>query len=89
MHVADPSRRLITLKSNARSGLVVLQVENTFEGERTADENGLFPSTKSGSGHGFGLRSISRLADKHGGSMALRTENGVFKLSVIMDPRTK
>ena len=86
MHVADPSRRLITLKSNARSGLVVLQVENTFEGERTADENGLFPSTKSGSGHGFGLRSIRHIAEKHQGSMSVRVQDGLFKLSVILRP---
>ena len=86
MHVSDPSQRLITLKSNARSGLVVLQVENTFEGERTADENGLFPTTKSGSGHGFGLRSIRHIVEKHQGSMSVRVQDGLFKLSVILRP---
>ena len=87
--IGDPAGRMITLKSNARGGLVVLQVENTFAGEMELADDALPHTTKTGSGHGFGLRSISRLADKHGGSMALRTENGVFKLSVIMDPRTK
>ena len=84
--VTDPSGRMITLKSNLRSGLVVLQVENTYEGDRTVQENGLFQTTKSGSGHGFGLRSIQHIAEKHQGSMSVRAENGIFKLSVVMHP---
>ena len=86
VQVKDPSQRHITLKSNARSGLVVLQVENTYAGERAADESGLFPTTKSGSGHGFGLRSIRHIAEKHQGSMSVRAEDGLFKLSVILRP---
>ena len=86
VQVKDPSQRHITLKSNARSGLVVLQVENTYAGERAAEENGLFPTTKSGSGHGFGLRSIQHIAEKHQGSMSVRAEDGLFRLSVILRP---
>ena len=82
--IEDSSRRMITLKSNNRGGMVVLQVENTFAGELTLSEDALPHTTKSGSGHGFGLRSISRIAEKHGGMMNLRTEGGVFKLSVVM-----
>ena len=77
---------MISLKSNSRSGLVVLQVENTYEGDRMAEENGLFPTTKTGSGHGFGLRSIQHIAEKHQGSMSVRAENGIIKLSVVMKP---
>ena len=84
--VSDPANRMISLKSNLRSGFVVLQVENTYEGERKAEENGLFHTTKTGSGHGFGLRSIQHIAEKHQGSMPVRAENGIFKLSVLMRP---
>ena len=84
--VSDPANRMISLKSNARSGLVVLQVENTYEGERSTGENGLYHTTKTGSGHGFGLRSIQHIAEKHRGSMSVRAENGIFKLSVVMQP---
>ena len=81
--VADPANRMISLKSNVRGGLAVLQIENTYEGER--DLSGDLPlTTKRDSGHGFGLRSIRRIAEKHGGGMALRAEDGIFKLSVFM-----
>ena len=82
--IEDPARRMITLKSNSRGGMVVLQVENTFAGDMTLSDDSLPQTTKSGSGHGFGLRSIRRIAEKHGGMMSLRTEGGVFKLSVVM-----
>lgn len=84
--VPEEEERSITLKTNTRGPLVVLQVENTCIG--TVDLTGGLPrSTKANSNlHGFGLRSIQRLAEKHGGSMSVRQENGVFKLSVFMHP---
>ena len=84
--IDDPANRLITLKSNARGDLVVLQVENTYAGDMQLSDEALPHTTKTGSGHGFGLRSIQRLAEKHGGMMSVRAENGVFKLSVVMRP---
>ena len=86
--IPDPERRMITLKSNTRGGMVVLLVENTLAGEMTLTDSALPPTTKTGSGHGFGLRSIQRIAEKHGGMMSLRCENGVFKLSVVMRPES-
>ena len=84
--IREPERRMITLKSNTRSGLVVLQVENTYDGDMRLPDGSLPQTTKTGPGHGFGLRSIRRIAEKHNGSMSLRTEDGVFKLSVLMQP---
>ncbi len=83
--VTDPSSRMISLKSNARGNMVVLQIENTFEGT-VSMSGGLPQSTKTESGHGFGVRSIERIATDHNGSMSIRTENGIFKLSIIMCP---
>ena len=83
--VADPANRMISLKSNARGALVVLQVENTYAGDVTIVD-GLPRTTKADSGHGFGTRSIQRIAEKHGGGMSVRAENGIFKLSVVMRP---
>ena len=84
--VQDAANRMISLKSKARGDLVVLQIENTCEGPVNMVD-GIPQTTKENkSQHGFGLRSIQRLAEKHGGSMSVRVENGIFKLSVIMRP---
>ena len=84
--VENPEQRIITLKGNTRGGMVVLQVENTYAGEMHLSGDVLPRTTKTGSGHGFGLRSISRIAEKYGGTMSLRTEGDVFKLTVVMHP---
>ena len=51
-------------------------------------DNVLPQTTKTGSGHGFGLRSIQRIAEKHGGTMTLRTDGGVFRLTAVMQPQS-
>ena len=84
--IEDTARRMITLKSNVRGGLVVLQIENTCGRGLKVGDNQLPQTTKTGSGHGFGLRSISRIAEKHQGSLSIREEDGVVKLSVVMRP---
>ncbi len=84
--IADPEKRLISLKSNARGGMTVLQVENTIAADMSLAEGALPQTTKTGSGHGFGLRSIQRIAEKHGGTMTLRSGGGVFRLTVVMQP---
>ena len=85
--IENPEGRMITLRSNSRGGMIVLQVENTFAGDVSLTDDALPHTTKTGSGHGFGLRSIQRIAEKHGGTMTLRTEEGVFRLTVVMQPQ--
>ena len=36
--------------------------------------------------HNMGFQVIDRIAEKHGGMITLRTEDGVFKLTVVMQP---
>ena len=86
--IEDPEKRIITLKSSSRSGMVVLQVENTYAGEVNLTGGALPQTTKTGPGHGFGLRSIRRIAEKHGGTMTLRTEGGVFRMTAVMQPQS-
>ena len=81
--VEDTHNRMISLKSNVRGEMVVLQIENTYAGEMTMVD-GLPRTTKESSGHGFGLLSIKRIAEKHGGGMSVRAEDGIFKLSIVM-----
>ena len=85
--IENPEGRMITLRSNSRGGMIVLQVENTFAGDVSLTDDALPHTTKTGSGHGFGLRSIQRIAEKHGGTMTLRIEEGVFRLTVVMQPQ--
>ena len=83
--VRDPEKRVISLKAAQRGDMVVLHVENFFE-EQLNMVDGMPVTTKKGSGHGFGLRSIQQIAEKYGGFTSVQAEGNIFKLTVVLSP---
>lgn len=83
--VHDPEKRVISLKAVARGEMIVLHVENFFEDELTMVD-GMPLTTKDGSGHGFGLRSICQTAEKYGGFASVQADGPIFKLTVLLKP---
>lgn len=85
--VTDPEKRVISLKAASRGDMVVLHVENCFEQALTMVD-GMPQTTKKGSGHGFGLRSIQNIAEKYDGVASVQANGDLFKLTVLMKPAT-
>lgn len=80
--VGDPEKRVAAVSVTARSGLLIVQFENYYEGELTFC-NGLPQTTKiQDGGHGFGLRSIQYTVEKYGGCMTIHHEGNVFLLRI-------
>ena len=73
---------MISLKANAMNGMVVLHVENSYEAPLNMVDD-MPVTTKAGTGHGFGLRSIQAIAEKYDGIATVVAENGIFKLTVV------
>ncbi len=83
--VSDPQKRVISLKAMSRGEMVILHVENFYEDELVMVD-GIPVTTKSGTGHGFGLRSIREIAERYEGTVSVDTENNIFKLTVLLHP---
>lgn len=83
--VTDPEKRFISLKAAARGDMVILHVENSFQ-EALTMVDGMPQTTKKGSGHGFGLRSIQNIAEKYDGVATVQASGDLFKLTVLMKP---
>lgn len=78
-----PEKRSISVKAHIHSEyMVLLSVENTFEGE-IKEKNGVFQSSKR-RGEGVGLQSVKHIAEKNGGYCKFVYENGVFCSNVIL-----
>lgn len=78
----DPEKRAIAVSVWTKSGLLLIQVENYFEGQLHF-ENGLPLTTKADrTEHGYGMRSIRYSVEKYGGHMAVSTEDNLFLLSI-------
>lgn len=79
----DPVRRQIKLKARLHAGhLILLSVENTFDG-KARETNGIFQSSKR-KGNGVGIQSVRRIAEKNGGYCQFIHENGVFTANVML-----
>ena len=80
--LTDPEKRAIAVSVWSKSGLLLIQFENYFEGTLRF-ENGLPLTTKADkSSHGFGIRSIGYTVKKYGGHMAVSAEDHLFLLSI-------
>ena len=62
--------------------LLLIEVENTFDGE-VNEKNGVFRSSKR-KGSGIGLQSVSHIAEKSGGASTFTHQNGIFSAKVML-----
>ena len=81
--IQEEQRRVINLVVKARGGMLVIQSDNYFDGER-AFAGGLPVTTKADKHyHGFGMRSIKMIVHKYGGELTAQVEEGIFHLNIL------
>lgn len=76
----------IRLSSLQKGSLLILKVENSFDGRLLKKQKEDFPATEKAdkNAHGIGLANIKSTAEKYQGTMDFRIEGRVFILSVMM-----
>ncbi|WP_304175209.1 ATP-binding protein [Pseudobutyrivibrio ruminis] len=93
--VADKEKRLITLSVRKRNQFIIVECDNYSDSEnvklRNNQKRSFFgknnlPKTTKGDNvkHGYGLKSITQVAEKYGGAMNCSYEDGWFKLKVLL-----
>lgn len=80
----DPEARYISLSVKRQKGMVVIRCENPYAG--TISFHGKLPVTtkRDKQYHGFGVQSIQMIAEKYEGGFAIKAENGIFRLNVLL-----
>lgn len=79
----DPARRRIHLQMHMHAGRILLiQVENAFDGE-IREKDGVYKSAKR-KGNGVDLQSVRRIAEKNGGACSFTHQHGVFTAKVML-----
>lgn len=82
--VSDVEKRLITLSVRKKNQFIIIECENYVE-HALEEINGLPKSTKTDTiHHGYGLKSIQKIAEKYGGGMTLSVNDGWFHLKVLL-----
>ena len=83
MKIEDEDKRIISFRVRERMGMIVANIDNNFSGAVTL-MNGIPQSDKGDDRyHGFGVRSIRRTAEKHGGEATVAVDD-MFHLSILI-----
>lgn len=96
--VQDVENRLITLSVRRRNQFIIVECENRSEKANVRLRNNQtrrifgksnLPKTTKGDNvkHGFGLKSITQVAEKYGGAMKCSYEDGWFKVKVLLSAK--
>ncbi len=75
--------RKVELTIRLSKGVLFISVENPYTGKITVDRQGRIQSSKTGE-HGIGLVSVERVAEKYGGEVSIRYDDGMFRVSVML-----
>ena len=87
--VGEPSKRLIKLALFRRGRMLVLRVDNWFDGQLHVDAGGRLTTIKADAmRHGWGVKSIQWTARKYGGQAVTRARDHWFTLTVLLPSTT-
>lgn len=79
-----PEKRFIHLSVRATNQLLLIHIENPYEGHLIF-EDGIPVTTKSDKDyHGYGMRSMRYLVKKYGGDLSITTEDMLFQLNIMI-----
>lgn len=82
--LSDPQKRVISVKIVEQQDILVVQVQNYYEGPLSF-EDGLPVTIKSNrSEHGYGMKSIRYVAEKYNGTITINCSGGIFRLQILL-----
>jgi hypothetical protein len=87
--------RFIRLKLKTKEPFILLEIENSYDGELVWNEEKKLPvSTKENaktqevlSEHGLGLKNVAEIADQYLGGMQIEADNHIFRTVVMLQKR--
>lgn len=82
--IENLDKRFIQLQIKRQKDMLIINVENSFNGEYKLNEDHKFLTIKSGEGHGFGLRRVERVANKCRGHIQIQPEKALFRVTVFL-----
>lgn len=84
MDLKEPEKRVISVKIINQNSLLMIQIQNYYEGKLNF-EGGLPVTTKKNKrDHGFGMKSIRYTAEKYNGTITVNGNGNIFMLQVLI-----
>ena len=86
--VTDKNQRKVCVRALIKSGKLIISIKNAYAGKLELDGE-LPKSQRRDVGHGFGLKSIISVIERHSGLYSIETEGGIFVLKLMIPPESK
>lgn len=85
-NAAECEKPYIRISSCRKKNAYLIEVKNSFTGERTIDEESGLPETtkRDRQGHGYGLANIRKVAQKYFGDIEIEQDGWDFILSILL-----
>lgn len=80
----DLVSRLIDVRVGKINEMLIARFENPFTHKIKRNQSRFLSTKKDLDNHGYGLKSIEMIVEKYKGEMDIKTENGSFVLTVIV-----
>ena len=82
--VVPEQERLIRFSVDKTKGFLRMRVENRYMGELKMRDGNPFTTKQNKEYHGFGVKSMKTIAEKHDGSLHVELKDGWFKLNILI-----
>lgn len=76
--------KVIRLSIRQKGGTTILKIRNPVEGEVDLQKLGSFTTKKEKDGHGCGLRSVKKIAEKYGGQMDADVKDEIITFRIFL-----
>ena len=90
----EPGKGFIRLSLKRKKQFLLLEVENSFDGNLPVWEGGSFPATTKQSTlpriiteHGIGLENVRDMAERYFGGVNIKVKGDIFHVTVMLQQR--
>ena len=84
----DANVRYVSLEQKYKGNFMLIEVENSFDGNLSFHSDGSLKSTKtddvSGNDHGYGLRNVREIAERYLGGVTIDHSDQMFRVTVMI-----
>lgn len=84
MKIQEPEKRVISVKMIHHNNLLVVQIQNYFQGNLSFDNGLPITSKQNKRDHGYGIKSILHIAEKYHGTITIQTKEQIFNLQILI-----
>jgi hypothetical protein len=84
MKLGDPNKRIISVKILSQEDILVIQIQNYYEGELRFEDGLPVTTKKNKRDHGYGMKSIRYTAEKYKGTITAQAKNQIFTLQILI-----